>query len=376
MHPTPSIGAPWTPERKSITGQTDHSFAPVWQNFMEAGSTQSTPQTLSGLIKLYKASRHFQGLADSSKKSYEWLIERIDAKFGELCITEFDKRGARTVIRQWRDSLMSHPTSADRTIAAFRLLLNFAVSEEYLTRNPLSGIGTVHKASRRDIVWSDEQITRFVDNAPRHLSRALLLAIWTGQRQSDLLSLKWSDYDGKYIRLQQQKLGRGSTGRRVKVLVSRELREVLAEIQAEQIYRSELPGKKRIARPDVILTTARGVPWRKGFKTAWRKAVSDVGIDGVTFHDLRGTFITLAYRAGASIREIAEASGHDEKECETVIRKHYLSTGAEAAIGRLESTKQFTTSNWKLREVARRGKHTHRFTGPRRPRDGAKILYS
>lgn len=352
--------------------ETETAFAPTWLGLMSIDPSPNMPATLSDLIELYRASRHFGSLAQTSQKSYAWLIERIDARFGQLPIEEFSKRGARTAIRQWRDSLMTHPTSADRTMGVFRLLLNFAVNEEYLLRNPLAGIGTVHKSSRRDIIWSDDQVATFLSRAPRHLGRALLLAIWTGQRQSDLLSLKWSDYDGKYIKLQQQKMGRGKSGRRVKVLVSRELRDVLAEIEAEQIGRSYLTDNKRVDRPAVILTTARGNPWRKGFKSAWRRAVADAGISGVTFHDLRGTFITLAYRAGSSIREIAEASGHNEKECEGVIRTHYLSTGAEGVIARLEASKQFATSEWKLAEKDIHGKIIHKFTGPRRLRAEAK----
>ncbi len=45
------------------------------------------------------------------------------------------------------------------------------------------------------------------------LQAALLLALWTGQRQGDLLRLTWKDYDGAYIRMRQSK-GRGRKGRR------------------------------------------------------------------------------------------------------------------------------------------------------------------
>lgn len=356
-------------ERPATEGD---AFSPTWLAEMSDRPAAQEPYTLSEVVALYRTSRNFTGLAETSKKSYEWLIERVEAKFGHLPIQEFSQRGARTAIRQWRDTLMAHPTSADRTMAVFRAVLNFAVNEEYLLRNPLSGIGTVHKATRRDIIWSDEQIATFLALAPRHISRIMLLALWTGQRQSDLLSLKWSNYDGRYIRLQQQKMGRGRAGRHVKVLVSHELREVLAEIEAEQIHRSNLQGSKRVERPETILTTARGKPWKKGFKSTWRRVIADVGISGVTFHDLRGTFITLAHRAGSSIQEIALASGHDEKDCESIIRRHYLSTGAESVIERLETKKRFASDQWRLAESKNHGKPSYRFTGPRFPLRRAK----
>jgi integrase len=37
------------------------------------------------------------------------------------------------------------------------------------------------------------------------MSPPLLLALWTGQRQGDLLRLTWNRYDGAHIRLRQGK---------------------------------------------------------------------------------------------------------------------------------------------------------------------------
>jgi integrase len=53
-----------------------------------------------------------------------------------------------------------------------------------------------------------------LERAPTHLHLRLLLALWTGQRQGDLLRLPWSAYDGTHIRLRQ-----GKTGTRVVIPV-------------------------------------------------------------------------------------------------------------------------------------------------------------
>ena len=55
---------------------------------------------------------------------------------------------------------------------------------------------------------------------PLHLP--LLLALWTGQRQGDLLRLPWSAYNGSTIRLKQSK-----TGARVEVPVGAPLKAAL-----------------------------------------------------------------------------------------------------------------------------------------------------
>ena len=56
-----------------------------------------------------------------------------------------------------------------------------------------------------------------------------------------------------------------------------------------------------------------------------------LGISGVTFHDIRGTGISLLHRAaGLPIADIATISGHSPAEAEAIIRSHYLASEAVA----------------------------------------------
>ena len=58
--------------------------------------------------------------------------------------------------------------------------------------------------------------------ASEPLRLAMILALWTGQSQGDLLRLPWSAYDGQTIRLKQSK-----TGARVTVPVGAPLKAAL-----------------------------------------------------------------------------------------------------------------------------------------------------
>jgi integrase len=100
-----------------------------------------------------------------------------------------------------------------------------------------------------------------------------------------------------------------------------------------QELKALLDAQKRTAV--TILTNRSGLPYKEGFRSSWAKACELAGVEGVTFHDLRGTFITLAHREGSSIKEIAEVSGHSEKDAEAIIRKHYLA--GDSAVTRLEN---------------------------------------
>lgn len=270
---------------------------------------------VSELVREYLKSPSYTRLADSTKKSYDWAIAKIEDEFFDLPIRALGEKGARKFLLEWRDSFAATPRAADMVMAVLSKIIAFAVDREDIPKHPLEKVEKLADSSRRDTIWTDEQVAAFKAKAPARMVLALELARWTGQRQGDLLKLTWSAYDGTHITLRQ-----GKTGARVRVKVAQELKALL-------------DAQKRTAV--TILTNRSGLPYKEGFRSSWAKACELAGVSGVTFHDLRGTFITLAHREGASIKEIAEVSGHSEKDAEAIIRKHYLA--GDSAVTRLEN---------------------------------------
>jgi integrase len=150
---------------------------------------------------------------------------------------------------------------------------------------------------------------------------ALVLALWSGQRQGDLLRLPWSAYESPYIRLRQSK-----GGRRVAMPAGAPLRTLLDVTER---------------RGPLILTNTLGRPWTSdGFRTSWGKACERAGIGDLTFHDLRGTAVVRLAIAGASVPQIAAVTGHSLKDVEAILDAHYLGRDiqlAEAAVLKLEA---------------------------------------
>ena len=89
----------------------------------------------------------------------------------------------------------------------------------------------------------------------------------------------------------------------------------------------------------VILTNARGLPWGENtFRKAWALATGKAGIEGLTFHDLRGTAVTRLSEAGCTPQEVATITGHSLGEVQTIIDRYLKRTDklAVAAIAKLE----------------------------------------
>jgi integrase len=150
----------------------------------------------------------------------------------------------------------------------------------------------------------------------------LLLALWTGQRQGDLLRLAWPSYDGTHLRLRQSK-----TGVRVSIPVGAPLK-------------ATLDAAAKIKHGPTILCSTNKKPWTSdGFRASWRKACQKAGIVGVTFNDLRGTAVTRLAIAGCTEAEIATITGHSLREVRSILDSNYLHRDpalAESAIRKLE----------------------------------------
>ena len=209
-----------------------------------------------------------------------------------------------------------------------KLILNWAKDRGKITVNMCAGGGRVYHGTRVDFVWSVEVEAVFLEHAPPQLHLPLLLALWTDQRQGDLLRLPWSAYDGSTIRLVQSKSIREG-GKRRPVRVS---------IPVGAPLKAALDAAKK--HGSIILTNSLHRPWTEGaFRQAWWQAYRKAGIVGLTFNDLRGTAVTRLALVGCTEIEIATITGHSLRDVRSILDAHYLHRDIElarAAITKLE----------------------------------------
>jgi integrase len=230
-------------------------------------------------------------------------------------------RRVRGEFKNWRDKFGNTPRKADFVWTVLARVLSFGKDRGIIAVNPCERGGRLYSGSRRDKTWSERNIVSLLSIAPQEMQLALMLAIWTGQRQGDLLRLPWSAYDGSHIRLQQSK-----TGRRIVMPVGAPLKA--------------LPDATERRGP-IILTNSLHRPWTAdGFRTSWGKLSGRAGIGDLTFHDLRGTAVVRLAIAGATVPQIATFTGHSLRDVEAILDAHYLGRDiqlAEAAVLKLEA---------------------------------------
>jgi integrase len=269
---------------------------------------------LSALIGKFESSQEFERLAPRTQDDYRKQFRLIYRNFGDLPLEALCDPRVRGVFKDWRDEIAKRSLrQADAAWIALARVLSWALDRRKIAANPCERGGRLYHGTRADKVWTLEQERAFLAVSSEPLRRAYVLAIWTGQRQGDLLKLPWSAWDqtplpkaphGR-IRLRQ-----GKTGVGVEITVSSPLSDMLE-------------AAPRLS--PVILLNSDAKPWTShGFSSSWRKACKRAGIAGVTFNDLRGTFVTRAAINGATEAEIASATGHSIGQVRSILDRHYL----------------------------------------------------
>jgi integrase len=297
-------------------------------SYNEAAARKVVPPrgTLLSLLQGYQASEDFHGLAPRSRSDYVGKIKIIEKAFGDFPLSAMTDVRTRGIFKAWRERLaLSSRRQADYAWVVLARILSWGMDRGLVSANPCTRGGRLYRGSRAEKIWTTADESAFLERAPAHLHLPLLLALWTGQRQGDLLRLPWSAYDGTHIRLRQSK-----GGVRVVIKVGAPLKAVLDAMPK---------------RSTIMLTTSDGKPWTPdGFRASWGKACRRVGIVGVTFHDLRGTAVTRLALVGATEAEIATITGHSLRSVRAIIDTHYLARDpalGESAIAKLERGTKF-----------------------------------
>lgn len=223
-------------------------------------------------------------------------------------------------------------------LAALASVLAYMQKKGRIARNPLETFERLYDGDRSEIIWLEPHILQFMKGAPLEMQRALILAIHTGQRYGDLVRMRWSDYDGTYIRLKQRK-----TGAHVIVKATAALKAMLDKTPKAGPY---------------ILARADGRPWfteknDKELGKAFREHMKDAGLyyadpkERLHFNDLRGTAVTLLAEAGCTVQETVAITGHTLESANKILEKYLARTKSisDAAILKFENAEATNFAN-------------------------------
>ncbi|KAA0258249.1 hypothetical protein FHQ18_07600 [Deferribacter autotrophicus] len=186
----------------------------------------------------------------------------------------------------------------DRYISRLKNMFNYAIKMDFINSNPVKA-----KQSQRveiiNNILSLEEIEKLLKvaklNKNRQLYYIILIAVYTGMRKSEILSLKVNnfDFDNEIITLESKNTKSKKT--RFIPILSRLKDEIQEYIKTTGLKKND------------NLFTVKDI--QGSFKTCLKYA----GIDeNFRFHDLRHTFASICIQNGLNLYEIKEILGHSD----------------------------------------------------------------
>lgn len=319
-----------------LPGDHDQPFTPgsaafmrAYQAAIEAPRKARVEGTLQSIIDGYKASTEYTRLAARTKSDYTKHLTKIEAAqlteggpaFATYPLDVIEDPKIRKRLLEWRDRMaINSPRQADATFGVLRIILEWGRDRGMVSHNHATRPKKVYQADRSDKIWLAEHLDAFRAVASPEMKLALELALWTGQRQADLLKLSWTAYKDGRLSFRQ-----GKRKRKVDMPLVGSLRTVL---------------DSQPRKATTILTSPSGKPWGQvHFQHHWRAATLAAGLDGLHFHDIRGTTCTMLATAGCTPSEIAAMLGWTVKTVNEMLDRYQAMTAAQSdsAVAKLEA---------------------------------------
>lgn len=277
------------------------------------------PESLHALVCAYQQSPEWHGLKDATHKNYLIYLRDLDglAPLSATSIRRRDLLAIRGAIAVNRGN-----GAANVFMKTAATLFKWARDNDWLENSPADRVKALPGGHL--LAWTDEEAARAIAELPAPLARVVILALYTGQRRSDLIGMTWRAYDGARIAVKQEK-----TGAELKIPVHPILKQALDEW-------------KRSATSTHILTSERGTPWKGDHLT---HAMHD-GLGNMkppmrpklNVHGLRKLAAASLAEAGCSTHEIAAVTGHQSLAMvQLYTRSAAQERLAEAAISRLQN---------------------------------------
>jgi integrase len=236
----------------------------------------NTVCTVGSILDRYQAQCLSQ-LAPRTARDYARHLGHLKARFGELDARTLKPRDFGPFIQERVGR--KGEVQRVRQLAVLSAAFTQAVSFWYLLDHNVLRDVKRPKRPPRDRLIEQHEFEAVRSGAPLRVQLMMDLALRLGQRQGDLLDLKWLDIKDGWVNLQQ-----GKTGKRLAIEISPELKRIFGKCWM-------LPN-----RSDYVITRRCGGRYTsEGFRALWQRTMNAYvrrGGKRFTFHDIRALCAT------------------------------------------------------------------------------------
>jgi integrase len=265
------------------------------QDPIEERRRQRQSITFGELEKLYleRHAIHKKSAHDDAGMLAKWLSDwrprRLNTITRADVITKHAELGAA-----------GYKTRANRIVALVRTMFSLAIDwGHFVGENPASRVKFFKEVKRDRFVRPDElpRLWKALQNEPNPYVRgALFIALLTGARKSEVLSMRWSDLDlvQNTWTITETKAGRPHT------------------LPLPRLVIDELAKLPRLDGNPYVFCGRWGRKNLNNLSKPWRRIQSEAGLHDVRLHDLRRTLGSWLVAAGASLPLIGKTLNHSQ----------------------------------------------------------------
>lgn len=255
---------------------------------------------------------------------------------GELALSKLTPDRIARLYAKWQKQ-GKHRTALKLHRALVQALA-MAVRWGWLAANPCDRVDAPRYRPERKMLWTPEQLRRFLDATREHWLRPFwLVAIGSGCRLGELLRLTWADVGdaaspGARITIAQAKTRTGIRTVTLPAEAAAALESWRTAQQAERLWLGEA-----WTAGDLVFSSRRGAPLGQRV-VEWNLArlCERLGLPRLTPHGLRHLHASLLLAQGVPIPAVSARLGHANSAVTMSVYAHHLGKGDAAATAAIE----------------------------------------
>ena len=253
------------------------------------------------LVTLRDVLKHYQAVVTPGKRGHEAERHRINKICRHALALIPLRKLSSFQIALYRDERLQEVSGASvlKELGLISHALDIARREwnVFMAGNPVSMVRKpkYSRARERRLCRSTQEENRLLSaclaSQTKWLLELVLIALETGMRRGELLSMTWDnvDLERAYVHLEITKNGMTRD-----VPLSRKAIEVLSSVKSEANSNQVFPVHK------------------EALKSAWQRACAKASLCDFHFHDLRHEATNRMFEKGLGVAEVATITGHKD----------------------------------------------------------------
>lgn len=237
------------------------------------------------MLTEYGKSPRFKKLSTRSKHSYMYCGEQLAKHFGDIPVSQI----RRADVLRYQNERGDTPAHCNLAMRVASVIFGFGLDMDYVQFNPAARIKMLEVGSHTK--WETKEVREVIALRDRKISTAVALAWYTGQREGDVLAMRWRDFDGSYIGVTQEK-----TGLEMKIKAHPDLVSYLESIRDGAV-------------PDEYIVSGPKKMSGQAFRNMLKRRTAKLNIKKV-FHGIRKGVASSLAEQRAPLNEIAAIMGH------------------------------------------------------------------